>query len=375
MRHYVVLVIFLCSVFAFSYTASAEELHQELQETVRADVITIEHEEEQIIAGTATGRVVQEVQVKILSGEKKHDIVSFENDLMRLKVGDRIYVNRLVTIDGIEYYTFKDADRHFVLITLGCLFVVVLILFAGLHGVRALVSVALSISVLFLILVPLILKGYAPLLVCTVTAGLILGMTLYLTHGIYPRTHIAFLGTVGAVLVTSIIAHIWVRLAHFTGLSSDEAIYLNFSTQGTLDFGGILLGSIIIGILGILDDVSVTQASIVLELKRANQALGLRELYTRGIRVGRDHIGSLVNTLALVYVGTSLPLVLLLVAANSDLILSINQEIVAVELVRIFIGSIGLILAVPLTTFIAAWWYDTYGIQEDGIAHTHIHSV
>jgi uncharacterized membrane protein len=165
---------------------------------------------------------------------------------------------------------------------------------------------------------------------------------------------------------------------HLTGMSGDAATFLNFATRGSLDFAGLLLGSMIIGILGVLDDVAITQASVIQELKAANSSLGRRELYTRAIRVGRDHIGSLVNTLALAYVGVSLPLVLFFSRADSSLTLTLNQEIVAAELVRIIIGSIGLVLAVPLTTLIAAWYYGKNGVsvshgEEHGGHHGHHH--
>lgn len=366
----------VAAICFFAFSVNAAELHQELKETVRAEVLHILHEENQDIIGTDTEALVQEIEVRITEGEKKGDVVTFENDLMQLEEGDSIYVNRLETIDGEEYYTLKDADRRFALASIAVVFIAVLLFFSGVNGLRAILSLALSVLIIFYVLVPMLLAGKSPVLVSVFVAGPILATALFLTHGMHTRTIIAFFGTFGAVIVTSGIATLWVGFAHFTGLSSDEAIYLNFSTKGSLDFGGILLGSIIIGILGVLDDVSITQAAVVAELKRANAQLSFRELYTRALRVGRDHIGSLVNTLSLAYIGVSLPLVLLLVKAESSLVLSLNQELVAVELIRIFIGSIGLILAVPLTTLIAAWWYeqhdvDTIAGEEHHHGHTH----
>ena len=366
-----------CLLFLIPGPGHAQEVHQELQETVPAEVLKILDERPEDIIGTDTEALVQEVRVRILGSARKGEEVEFETDLMRLAVGDSIYVNRLESIDGVEYYTFKDANRRFALVTLGLFFVAALLFFSGLHGLRALGSLALSIVVLFFVLVPLLLSGYSPVLVSVLVAGPILGVTIFLTHGFHTRAKIAFLGTFGAVIATGCVATLWVGLARLTGLSSDEAIYLNFSTHGSLDFGGILLGSISIGILGILDDVAITQASVVGELRRANATLTKRELYTRALRVGRDHIGSLVNTLSFAYIGASLPLVLLLVKAESGLVLSLNQEMVAVELIRIFVGSIGLILAVPLTTLIAVWWHERYaesGEAENSCGHTHTHS-
>lgn len=350
----------------------AQEVHQELQETVRAEVLQILHEEERDIIGTDTDALVQEVRVRILEGIREGEVTLFENDLIELQVGDSIYVNRLISIDGTEYYTFKDVDRRSALLSLFACFALVLVLFSGFHGLRALLSLGVSVVGIFLVLVPLLLHGYDPVFSSIIVAGCILALVLFLTHGFHSRTTIAFLGTFGAVVLTGGVALVWTHLAHFTGLSSDEAIYLNFSTKGSLDFGGLLLGSIIIGILGILDDVAITQASVVAELKRANGELRGRELYRRALRVGRDHIGSLVNTLALAYIGASLPLILLLSASGSDIVLSLNQELVAVELVRIFVGSIGLILAVPITTLIAVWWYERYTIPLE-CGHVHVH--
>lgn len=368
MKLFLIPLLFMCPLYV-----GAQEVHQELQETVRAEVTHVLSEKEQDIIGTDTHSVLQEIQVRILGGEKEGDAVAFENDLIPVEVGDSIYVNRLITIDGIEYYTFKDIDRVRALAALIVVFVLTLVLFSGFHGLRSVLSLIFSVLVLFFVLVPLILKGYSPVLVSVLIAGPILAITLFTTHGFHPRSIIALIGTFGAVVLTGFLATFWVKVAHFTGLSSDEAIYLNFSTHGALDFGGIVLGSIIIGILGILDDVAITQASVVTELKRANHSLRFFELYTRALRVGRDHIGSLVNTLSLAYIGASLPLVLLMVQAESSFTLAVNQELVAVELVRIFVGSIGLILAVPLTTLIAAFWYERYPVPKatDHSGHTH----
>jgi len=362
-------------IFAFvPFFLGAQAVHQELQETVRAEVVEILSEESRDIIGTNTKALVQELVVRIKDGAREGDLVTFENDLMELKVGDSIYVNRLVSISGVEYFTFKDADRRFAMISLALFFIGILLIFSRFQGFRAVLSLCLSILILFYVLVPLLLNGYSPVLMSILVAGPMLATALFLTHGIRARSIIAFLGTFGAVIITGTIATIWVGLAQFTGLSSDAAIYLNFSTKGAIDFGGLLLGSIIIGILGVLDDVAITQASVVSELKFTNPVLTPKELYYKAIRVGRDHVGSLVNTLSFAYIGVSLPLVLLLVKAESSLILSLNQEVVAVEIIRIFIGSIGLILAVPLTTAIAVWWYKLYpSTLEQEHLHHHSH--
>ncbi len=361
--------------FFLASVSYAQDVHQELKETVRAEVLRILSTDTRDIVGTDAQTDVQDVQVRILEGERKGDVATFENDLIQVEVGDTIYINRLESIGGTTYYQFKDADRRTPLLVLSLLFAGALLLFAGVRGLRALFSLVVSVAVILFVLVPLLLRGVEPVFVCVAVAASLLLFALYVTHGFHAEATIAFLGTLGAVCATSVIAWVSVHASHLTGLSSDAAIYLNFSTKGTLDFGALLLGSIIIGILGVLDDVAITQAAVVAELKRANDTLRGKDLFVRSLRVGRAHITSLVNTLSFAYIGAALPLVLLMVASHSEPVLALNQEVVAVELIRILVGSLGLILAVPLTTLIAVWWYGRWGIDEHskGVHHGHIH--
>lgn len=371
--------IFLPLVCAFLFLCAstpvfAQQVHQELQETVRAEVVSIIDERERAITGTDATTTVQTVHARVLEGAREGVVVEFQNDLIELGEGDDIFLNRLVTINGDEYFVLKDVNRLPYLVALLALFVALLLWFAGRQGARALVSLAVSIAAILFLLVPALLAGYDPALTSLGIAGIILAVVLFGTHGINPRSLVAFGGTFTAVMLTCGIAYFFVHGMRLTGFGSDASVYLNFSTGGALDFSGLLLGGIIIGILGVLDDVSITQASVVQELKAANAKLGLTELYQRAIKVGRDHVGSLVNTLALAYVGVSLPLVLLFARADSALTFTLNQEVVAAELVRIIVGSIGLVLAVPLTTLIAAWWFATHEVDEEDIElHGHHH--
>ncbi len=354
------LLLFLIPGFSM-----AQEIHQDLQEILKLKIIAVVDETEREIYGTDTVVTVQTLTGEILQGDRSGEEVTFENELTPLEVGDKAYVNHMVTFDGFEYYIFKDFDRSFPMTTLGLTAIVLLLWFAGKQGFRALLSLGISVAAIFFLLVPVLLAGYSPALASLLIAGVVLAAILFITHGVNARSTIAFVGTLSAVALTCLLAWIWVDFMRLTGFGSEEAIYLNFSTNGRLDLAGLLLGSIIIGILGVLDDVSITQASIVQELKAANKNFNLKDLYSRSIRVGRDHVGSLVNTLAFAYVGVALPLVLLLVNAEADLFMSLNQEIVAAEITRIVIGTIGLILAVPLTTLIAAWWFSNHEVSPE----------
>ncbi|KKT78162.1 MAG: hypothetical protein UW75_C0048G0004 [Parcubacteria group bacterium GW2011_GWF2_44_8] len=355
---------------------SAQEVHQEFQETVKAEVLEIVEQFERDIMGTGASTTVQEMRILIEEGEREGEVVKLENDLSVLSVGDKIFVNRLLSIDGTEYYIFKDVERRGPLLFLIAIFIGLVVWLSGMQGVRAVLSLALSIGAIIFLLIPALLAGYSPALASLVIAGLILSVTLFLPHGFKPRVFITFVGTFGAVFATCIIAWIWVTWMRFTGFGDDSSVYLNFATGGTLDLTGLLLGGIIIGLLGVLDDVSITQASVVQELKAANPKFGFKDLYRRALRVGRDHVGSLVNTLALAYVGTSLPLLLLYSYSESPISILINQEILAAEILRIIVGSIGLVLAVPFTTAMAAWYFkDKYVDPNDDMGHSHSHGA
>lgn len=357
----------------------AQEAFQEMVETVKAEVLEISESEEVEIYGTGATHLVQTVKVEIQSGERQGHVIEFENDLVELRPGARIYLNRMRSIDDTEYYAFKEVDRINSIAVLALVFIGMLVAFAGWQGVRAIVSLLLSVGAIIFVLVPLLLAGYDPALVSLLVAGVVLSIVLFGTHGCNARTSIAFAGTMAAVLITCLLAWGWVSWMRLTGFGSDASVYLNFATAGQLDFAGLLLGSIIIGILGVLDDVSITQASVVQELKATDAKLGTVALYRKAIRVGKDHVGSLVNTLALAYVGASLPLVLLMSQSQSAVVMIMNQEVVAAEYLRIVIGSMGLVLAVPLTTLVAAWWFAGHEVHEadlcdHGHSHSHGHS-
>lgn len=366
--------LFLClSLLAFP--VQAQEVHQEFQETVKAEVLEITAQFERDIMGTGATTTVQEMRIQIKAGLREGEVVRLDNDLTVLKEGDKIFVNRLQSIDGTEYYIFKDVERRLPLMILVGIFVILVIWLSGMQGVRAVLSLVLSIGSIIFLLIPALLAGYSPALTSLVIAGLILSVTLFFTHGFKPRVFITFLGTFGAVFATCLIAWIWVEWMRFTGFSDDSSVYLNFATGGTIDLTGLLLGGIIIGLLGVLDDVSITQASVVQELKAANPQFGFKDLYQRALRVGRDHVGSLVNTLALAYAGASLPMLLLFAYSDTSMVMLVNQEVLAAEVLRIVVGSIGLILAVPFTTAMAAWYFkDKLVYPDEDICHSHGHS-
>jgi uncharacterized membrane protein len=250
-------------------------------------------------------------------------------------------------------YSFVDFDRRVPLIWLGVAFALVVVALSRWRGLAALAGLAVSLLVLVKFVLPAILSGSDPLAVAIVGGAAIMFLALYLTHGFNAATTTAVLGTLAALFLTGALALLFVNISTFTGAGSEEAAFLQISQQ-QVNLQGLLLASIIIGTLGVLDDVTVTQASAVWELQRANPDYGIRNLYRAAIRIGRDHIASTVNTLVLAYAGASLPLLILFSVANRPLDQVLNTETVAEEIVRTLVGSIGLVASVPITTGLAA---------------------
>lgn len=261
-------------------------------------------------------------------------------------------------------YFFVDFDRRIPLVLLAVAFSVVVIALSRWRGLAALAGVAVSLLVLVKFVLPALLEGREPLVVAMVGGSAIMFLALYLAHGVNAATSTAVLGTLASLFLTGILGLFFVDLSIFTGAGSEEAAFLQISQQ-QVDLQGLLLASIIIGTLGVLDDVTVTQASAVWELHRANPTYGIGNIYKAAIRIGRDHIASTVNTLVLAYAGASLPLLILFSMSDRGLGNIANTEIVAEEIVRTLVGSIGLVASVPITTGLAAWVV-TSGSGSDG---------
>jgi uncharacterized membrane protein len=251
-------------------------------------------------------------------------------------------------------YFFVDFDRRIPLLWLGILFSIVVIALSRWRGLAALAGLATSLLVLVKFVLPAILDGSNPLAVAIVGSSLIMFLALYLAHGFNASTTTAVLGTLASLFLTGALALSFVGISIFTGAGSEEAAFLQINQQ-QVNLQGLLLASIIIGTLGVLDDVTVTQASAVWELRKANPQYGFGNLYRAAIRIGRDHIASTVNTLVLAYAGASLPLLIIFSVSDRSLDQILNTETVAEEIVRTLVGSIGLVSSVPITTGLAAF--------------------
>lgn len=266
--------------------------------------------------------------------------------------GDRVLVETSPDGAGGETYFVADRVRRAPLYALFGLFVAVAVLVGRQRGLLSLVGMAVSFGVIFAFVLPQVAAGRHPIGVAIAAALVVIPVTFGLSHGLNRKTAAAVAGTVIALAFTGLMASVFVDAARLTGYASEEATFLQMAHGGTLNVQGLLLASIIIGLLGILDDITVSQAAIVYQLHDASPDLSPRAIYGRAMDVGRDHIASLVNTLVLVYTSAAMPLLLLFQRDAAAFGTVINYEIVAEEIVRTLVASIGLILAVPITTAI-----------------------
>ncbi len=305
----------------------------------------------------------QVLAVRVLEG--KYAGQTFEIDYGRRQIvavgsyfspGDQLLltVSEYPDLPAQAYYT--DYIRTGPLAVLFTLFVVATLLISGKKGARSLVSMAFSLTIIMAFILPRILGGEDPVWVSVVGSFAILAGTLYLVYGWTVKTHAAVIGTLIALLLTGLLADYFVQFARMTGFSTEEAMFLSQQPQSlVVDFRGLVLGGIIIGSLGVLDDLVITQASVIFELYLLDPTQTWRALYRRGMRIGQDHVAATVNTLVLAYTGAALPLLLLVTGAGADWLGFINREFVTEEILRTLVGSLGLMLAVPLTTLVACW--------------------
>jgi uncharacterized membrane protein len=302
------------------------------------------------------------VAAKLKSGPDKGREVTFTfvSAEGKFEVGDdiRVYKNELppeaVDAGGrVDPYSFSDFERRSPMLWLAAIFAALVLLTSRWQGLRALAGLAASLGIIVFFIAPAILEGRSPTGVAFIGALAVMLVTIPLAHGIGPKTVSACLGTAFSLSLTLVLAEFFIGLSHLSGITTDETVFLR-ATQQELSLQGLLLAGMVIGALGVLDDLTVSQSSTVMALRRVNPGLGFRELFKSALAVGHDHITATVNTLVLAYAGASLPILLVFSLADTSLGEAINFETVAEAVVGMLVGSIGLIAAVPITTGLAA---------------------
>ncbi len=353
------LVLAVAFFVALTGSAQAAEVtaNQETAETMKAQVLEILSSTDRYTSGFST-TTTQTLKAKITSGSEQGAVVTVEEDYLHLKVGDTFYlIHKIDALDAIDVYYVSEPYRMPVLYIVGALFVIILMLFGGWQGIRGFVSLVASVLVIVYFFLPGILNGYSPALLSIGVASLIIVVGSYITHGFTKTTSSAVIGMLATIVITGLIAYWSVYTGNLSGFASEESGFLVYAAKGHIDFVALLLGGMLIGLLGVLYASAIGQAVAVEELHRIGPHIPRWTIYKRALRIGREHIGALVNTLAIAYVGASLPLLLLFsrYVTPASIEATVNKEVFASELLRIMIGSIGLILAVPITTLVAVW--------------------
>jgi uncharacterized membrane protein len=311
----------------------------------------------------ATDTTTNELTVRITGGPTKgavvKKVVGVSSSSPRYAAGDDVVLTYSPTPvpDGSpdDQYEVRDFQRGPPLASLAIVFALVVVVIGRWRGLGAIVALGVSFLLLVKFMLPAIISGKNAVEVAAVAAAVILFVALYATHGLSVRTSVAVLGTGISLALIGVLGTVTSGLAHITGLGNDDAAYVA-GQYAHVDIRGLLLAGVIVGALGVLNDVTVTQVSAVWELKQADPTLGVAGLFRAGMRIGRDHIGSTVNTLVLAYAGASLPLFVLMSNSGQSWSGSGSAEVVAEEIVRTLVGSIGLAAAVPITTGLAAWF-------------------
>lgn len=357
-------------------------------DAIRARVTEI-IEEGQITLGE-NQQPYQVLLVEILEGEYQGILIEVDygkrqlrSDTNAFSPGDEIFVTMGKDLDGVLSAYYLDYVRTTPLLILLGVFMTATILLGRWKGVGSLLSLAFTMLVIAGYIIPHILAGEDPLRVSLIGSTLILGVTLYTTYGWNLKTHASVLSMVAALILTGILAIYFVSLTRLTGSGEENALFLiQFSTVA-INLRGLLLGGMIIGSLGVLDDLVSTQSAAVFEIHGANPSLSFRLIFEKSMRIGRDHVAATVNTLVLAYTGASLPLLLLFTLGQGNYGFLLNASFVAEEIVRTLVGSLGLIAAVPLTSLVATTlalhadrlgsWRPLFGSLKGDDDHGHFH--
>lgn len=307
-------------------------------------------------ANSEKEQIVQNLQLEITSGKRKGEIITLENGNAPM-IGRQKYIvgDKLVISGESENYYISDIVRRPILAFLAILFVLAAISVGCGQGLTSILGLVISFLIVFWFVLPKIAAGQNPILVVILSCLMIVPTIFILSHGLNKKTWIAMTATIITMILTGFMIAFFVQMSFLTGLASEEAGFLQAMNPGLINLRNLLIAGMLFATLGVLDDITISQAAVVEELKKAKPDIKFGQLYKQAMQVGRDHIASMINTLILVYAGASFPLLLMFTQSQQNLALTMNFELIAEEIVRTLTGSIGLILAVPLTTLLASW--------------------
>ena len=331
-------------------------------ETVQAEVLNIQEE-----GRTTVGKqeqTYQIVEIEVMEGEFNHSHMFLEfgkNQVMPeeyiLKPGDEILVTVGISpLDNTPSAFFVDFVRGKAILLIFLLFAIISFIIGSWTGLRSLLGIMVGMGVIILFVIPQIVNGANPLVTSIIGSVIFLAVSLYLVYGWRAMTHSAAISMTLSLILTGGVSIFAVKLARLTGFGNENMMFLIQQSENQIDMRGILLAGIIIGSLGVLDDLAVGQSSAVFQLSKANADLKFQDLFRRAMIIGRDHVAASVNTLVLAYAGESLPMLLLFSITHVNLGMAINVSFIAEEIVRALAGTIGLFLSIPISTAMACLW-------------------
>lgn len=304
------------------------------------------------------------VKVEIVSGEKRGEVLEIsqvdENQIKNLGASKNniVLISKINGPDGQTQSVIVDHYRLPYLGVLFAIFIFVVVVVGRKKGIMSFLAMVLSFFLIIKMVIPQILFGNNPVLIALFASAIMIPVSFYISHGFCRKTTLAVISTFLSLVITGFLSLLFVHVSKLTGYAAEEAVFISIQNQD-INLSSLLLAGIIIGAMGVLDDVTISQVSIVEKLKKANKKYSKRKLFSESMDVGQDHIASLVNTLVLVYAGAALPLFVLFSSTQFGGFFDVlNMEIIATEIVRTLVSSIGIILSVPITTFIATKWID-----------------
>lgn len=365
-RRFLIPSLFLLS-FCFLVRQTFAVAVSPKQEFLKAKVTNIVKEGVKQIVGQKN--IYQDLQVTILEGVEKGKTVAIENggdfsiaNDQKVAAGETIILEKTTDGSGAIHYAVYDKFRLYPVIVLLFAFCLLIVFIAGKKGIGSLLGLLISLCVIFFFIVPHMIAGEDPLLISSIGSIVILLLTSFLAHGFSRKTSLAVVSTLTALLITVFLAWFFVSLAKLSGLGSEEAYTLQLGPTSVINLKGLLLGGIIIGTLGALNDITTTQAAAIFEMGALEKKLKFEELYDKGFAVGREHVVSLVNTLILAYAGSAFAIFIFfsLNPNHQPYWVILNSETVSEEIIRTIAGSIGLVLSVPIVTILTSWFVTRY---------------
>lgn len=352
MKIHISLVFFFILITFFGRINNAYATSQQFSEAI---IDTIHEKGTSVELKITTKREPIENRVFIITLDTQN-----LNQYPKLKTGQEIFVSYIKEDNGNETVYFADITRKEGLYVLLATFLLLVLWIGRWHGFKGLISMVLSGIVLFGIMIPLIIHGHNPSLMVIICSFFIIPISFYISHGFSVQTHIAVISTTLTYIVVILLSYLFSALLVITGNASGEAVFLQNTMNTQIDLQALYIAGILLGVIGVLDDVTISQAVIVKKLLQVEGTKHIRHVAHEATELGRIHIASLVNTLVLVYVGASLPLMVLFYIGTMPSFLVVNQEIILAEIVRMLVASMGIILAVPFTTYIAIYYFRNF---------------